>query len=111
MAPELLRGQGGDKRSDVWALGVVLHELLSGEPPFVGQTPYELSSAILSSPPRDLPAPVPSSVRALVGRCLLRDPQRRYQQAREVQVAVEAVRAGEEWARVTRSRSGISAGC
>ena len=94
MAPELLRGQSGDTRTDVWALGVVLHELLSGEQPFVGKTQYQLSSAILSSPPRELPATVPPSVRSVVARCLTRDPQRRYQQAREIHAAVDAIRAG-----------------
>jgi TolB-like protein/Tfp pilus assembly protein PilF/predicted Ser/Thr protein kinase len=94
MAPELLRGQSGDRRSDVWALGVVLHELLSGEHPFVGKTQYELSAAILSSSPRDLPAVVPPQVRIVVGRCLTRDPARRYQQAREIHAAVDAIRAG-----------------
>ena len=94
MAPEVLRGQGGDTRSDVWALGVLLYQLLSGQYPFGGQTSYELSSAILSSPPRELPARVPPQVRAVVARCLTRDPPRRYQQAREVHAAVDAIRGG-----------------
>jgi serine/threonine protein kinase len=50
MAPEQLRGQPADARSDIWALGVVLYELVAGERPFQGKTAFELSSAILNQP-------------------------------------------------------------
>src|SRR5262249_10087016 len=69
MAPELLRGARPDSRSDVWALGIVFFEMLTGSRPFRGATVYELASAILTEAPLDLPPRVPSSLRALVRRC------------------------------------------
>src|ERR1035438_7811921 len=58
LAPELLRGQPAEARTDTWALGVLLYEMASGTHPFRGQTAFELSSAIL----RDAPTPLPTSV-------------------------------------------------
>jgi serine/threonine protein kinase len=94
MSPEQLRGLPADSRSDVWALGVVLYELAAGARPFVGQTLFELSSAILGEQPRPLPAHVTPTVRAVIDRCLLKDPEARYQKADEVRSALEAARDG-----------------
>jgi serine/threonine protein kinase/Tfp pilus assembly protein PilF len=89
MAPEVLRGERGDARSDVWAFGVLLHEMLAGEQPFEGQTSFELSSAILNQPPRTLPPTVCSTLAGVVQRCLEKDPARRYASGREVRAALE----------------------
>ena len=59
MAPEVLRGEPGDARSDLWALGIVLYEAASGQLPFPGSTAFEISSSILHEPPLPLPAQVP----------------------------------------------------
>jgi serine/threonine protein kinase/photosystem II stability/assembly factor-like uncharacterized protein len=90
MAPEVLRGEAGDHRSDLWALGIMLYEATSGKLPFQGRTAFELSSAILrESPP--LPSSTPPSLWAIIQRCLAKEPAQRYQRASEVHAALEAV--------------------
>ena len=91
MAPEQLRGQMIDKRSDVWALGVVLYEMVAGETPFQGQTDLDLSAAVLGEPPRPLPAKVPVELRAVVERCLQKEPEQRYACAADVLAALESI--------------------
>jgi serine/threonine-protein kinase len=90
IAPEVLRGDPADERSDIWALGVVLHELLAGVAPFTGRTGFELTSAILHDPPASLPPQVPKSVAAIVARCLQKDPRDRYPHAADVEQDLEA---------------------
>jgi len=99
MAPEVLRGERGNARSDVWAFGVLLHEMLAGERPFEGQTPFELSSAILSQPPRRMPRNVSGALAVVARRCLEKEPANRYASGREVEAALEDVRAGRAGAR------------
>ena len=93
MSPEVLRGEGADYRSDLWALGVVLYEAASGRLPFEGRTGFELSSAILRELPKPLGPPVPPGLWAVIQRCLAKEPMQRYQRAGEVQAALEAVQS------------------
>jgi serine/threonine protein kinase len=93
MAPELLRGLPGDYRSDLWALGVVLYEAASGGLPFRGRTAPELSSAILSEMAPPLPERIPPGLSAIIQRCLAKEPAQRYQQAAEVQAALEPLQS------------------
>lgn len=94
MAPEVLRGEGADYRTDLWALGVVLYEASSGQLPFEGRTSFEISSAILREPPKPLGPPVPPGLWAIIQRCLAKEPMQRYQRVGEVQAALEAVQSG-----------------
>jgi eukaryotic-like serine/threonine-protein kinase len=94
MAPEVLRGEAADARSDVWALGVVLHEMVAGSKPFQGTSGYALTSAILREPPAPLPEQTPGGVRGIVKKCLAKEPAQRYQSAAEVEAALEAVSIG-----------------
>jgi TolB-like protein/tRNA A-37 threonylcarbamoyl transferase component Bud32/Tfp pilus assembly protein PilF len=94
MSPEQLRSQGADARSDIWALGVTLYEMVSGMWPFRGQSGFELSSAILNQAPRPLPSQVPAELGTVIERCLEKEAGKRYQQAGDVRVALEAIQAG-----------------
>jgi TolB-like protein/tetratricopeptide (TPR) repeat protein/predicted Ser/Thr protein kinase len=91
MAPEVIRGGLADARSDIWSLGVLLHESLSGERPFQGPTPEDVTTAILRDPPKELPHHVPPELAAVVRRCLSKEPATRYQRSGEVRAALEAI--------------------
>lgn len=93
MAPEILRGEKSDHRSDLWALGVVLYEAASGRLPFQGRTGFETSAAIMNEMPKPLGPPAPPGLWATIQRCLAKDPTQRYQRAGEVQAALEAVQS------------------
>jgi len=102
MAPEVLRGERADIRSDVWALGVLLYELVTGELPFTGRTPFETSSAILGETPRPMNARVPLALRLVIERCLIKDPAGRYQRAQQVADALDAIKRRHAWPVVGR---------
>ena len=93
IAPEVLQGARADARSDLWAVGVVLYQMLSGRLPFQGATMFELSSAILKEPMPPLPGKVPAALRAIVERCLEKTPADRFQNAAELRTALEATGA------------------
>lgn len=93
MAPELLQGKISDVRTDIWSLGIVLYELASGTLPFHGGTSFELSTAIMREQPAALPAHVTPGLRAVIIRCLAKEPEKRYQRASEVRAAMEALQS------------------
>jgi len=95
MSPEQLRGENVDARSDIFSLGVLIYELITGKRPFGGSTSVEVSSSIL----RDTPAPVstlrgnvPSDLERILTRCLEKDPERRTQTAKDVRNELEMLR-------------------
>ena len=87
MAPEQMEGAPGDVRSDVFALGTVLYELVSGANPFLGRTASSTAARIMTLDPRPLSSlnPLfPPALDAIVARCLKKDPAERYGSAAEV---------------------------
>jgi eukaryotic-like serine/threonine-protein kinase len=83
MSPEQLKSpKGVDSRTDIWSLGIILHELLTGATPFEAETVHALSAAILMEPPRPLRAArpeLPEALEAVVASCLEKDRNRRFQ--------------------------------
>jgi len=94
MSPEQARGQPADARSDLFAVGAILYEMLSGRRAFEGGTPADLLTAILTQEPAEISGHsglVPAVLERLVRRCLEKDPEERFQSARDVAFALEAL--------------------
>ncbi|HEY6293086.1 MAG TPA: tetratricopeptide repeat protein [Terriglobia bacterium] len=113
MAPELLRGKPASISTDLWSLGVVIHEMTTGELPFKGDTAFELSMAIMMDSKVTLPPRIPGALRPVVERCLEKDPARRYQQARDISEDLGARSASSERVSINspfpRNRAGVAA--
>jgi Tol biopolymer transport system component/tRNA A-37 threonylcarbamoyl transferase component Bud32 len=92
MSPEQARGKLVDKRSDVWAFGALLYELLTGRRLFDGETVSDVLAAVLTRQPEwdRLPAATPRRVRRLLERCLERDPKLRLRDIGEARIALAA---------------------
>jgi len=95
MAPEQLRGEATDSRTDLFALGIILYELTTGRRPFEGVTLSMVSSAILRDTPATLASvrpDAPADLDRIVGRCLEKEPRARYQTALDVRNELSRVR-------------------
>jgi Tol biopolymer transport system component len=92
MSPEQARGHAVDKRTDIWAFGCVLFEMLTGKVAFGGETVSDIIARILGGTPdwAALPAATPSAVRRLIERCLERDAKRRLRDLGDLDLAMVA---------------------
>ena len=94
LAPEQARGRRADPRSDIFSVGAILFEMLSGRRAFTGQTPADTLAALLT---QDTPAissisrPIPRALERVVRRCLARDPENRFQSVLDVAFGLQAV--------------------
>ena len=105
IAPEVLRGEPVDQRIDVWAFGVMLYEAISGVLPFKGDTSLQTADAILGAVPEPLPAHVPTELRRLIERCLVKDPALRVATAAELREALNTLPSQDRsssWSRIRR---------
>ena len=93
MSPEQARGQPVDKRTDIWAFGCVLFEMLSGQRVFDGATGTDTLAAVLQREPEwsALPANTPASVRRLLERCLQKDPRKRLHDIADARIELDDV--------------------
>jgi len=94
LSPEQARGTEVDQRSDLYSLGIVLYELLTGQTPFDGDTPVEIAMKHLSAtprPPSQIRRDIPRDLDLVVMRALAKDPAARYQSADEMEADLERV--------------------
>ncbi len=89
MAPEQLRGENTDARTDIWGLGTVLYEMATSQRPFSEEVAPRLIDAILNkfpAPLRELNGAIPAELERIILKCLDKDPENRYQSAKELAV-------------------------
>jgi serine/threonine protein kinase len=91
MSPEQLCGLPVDHRSDIFSFGIMLHELLTGQQVFTGRTAAEIIAGILRDDAPQLPNTVPPAVRQIVNCCLEKDPAKRFESARDLEVSLTAL--------------------
>jgi serine/threonine protein kinase/Tol biopolymer transport system component len=102
MSPEQARGKPLDKRTDIWAFGVVLFEMLTGERLFRGETVSDVLAAVLTHEPdwKTLPSATPPGVERALRRCLERDPRQRVRDAGDIRIELQGARSGASTDRV-----------
>ncbi len=96
MSPEQAKGKLVDRRTDIWAFGCVLYEMLAGRKAFEGETLSDVLAAVIRAEPDwdVLPATTPAAIQKLVRRCLTKDPKQRLRDIGEARIAIEETLAG-----------------
>jgi serine/threonine protein kinase len=108
MSPEQLRGKTVDHRSDIFSVGAILYEMLTGRRAFRGETEVDTITAVLLEDPPEInleQASIPISFRQIVCHCLEKDPEKRFQSARDLGFALETLADAFESGRAIRQRS------
>jgi len=92
MSPEQARGQVVDKRTDIWAFGCLMYEMLTGRSPFGGKTIADSLAVVLEREPawEALPAATPATIRRLIERCLAKDPKQRLRDIGDARLEIDA---------------------
>jgi len=112
MSPEQAEGKPVDPRTDVFALGILLYQMATGEKPFVGDTPISTITSILRDEPRpmhELKPELPTQLGRIIGRCLQKDPENRYDTAKGLMFELENLQedsSSSSMAAVSPPRSG-----
>jgi serine/threonine-protein kinase len=107
MSPEQAEGRPVDERTDIFAFGAVLYEMLTGKRAFPGQSSVSIMGALLRDPPpllRQIGHMQPPGLDAVVSRCLEKDPARRFARMDEVRAALDAVKSGSSDVRIIPSQ-------
>jgi serine/threonine protein kinase/Flp pilus assembly protein TadD len=94
MSPEQVQDKGVDHRSDIYSLGVILYEMVTGQVPFTGETPIAISLKHIEEPPRDprhLAPQIPEAISKLILKCLEKNKEKRFQSAQELRTELARI--------------------
>ena len=97
MSPEQVEGKDVDQRSDIYSLGIILYEMVTGRVPFEGDTPFTIGvkhKSEIPKNPKEFNAQIPEDLSRLILRCLEKDKEKRYQRAEEVLADLDKIEKG-----------------